>query len=50
MKLLKNIIFSGGGFKCWAYIGTIRALNENVPFDKIKNASNEMSYLWNFIG
>jgi NTE family protein len=36
MKLLKNIIFSGGGFKCWAYIGTIRALNENVPFDKIK--------------
>jgi ABC-2 type transport system ATP-binding protein len=36
MKILKNIIFSGGGFKCWAYIGTIRALNENVPFDKIK--------------
>ena len=34
--VLKNIIFSGGGFKCWAYIGTIRALNEEVPFENIE--------------
>jgi len=26
--MIKTIIFSGGGFKCWAYIGTIRALQE----------------------
>jgi len=35
-KLLKNIIFSGGGFKGWAYIGSIRALNERVDFKDIK--------------
>ena len=28
MKNIKNIVFSGGGFKCWAYIGTLRALEE----------------------
>jgi len=33
---INNIIFTGGGFKCWAYIGTIRALNEMIQFDKIK--------------
>jgi len=26
--MVKNIIFSGGGFKCWAYIGTLRVLKE----------------------
>ena len=26
--MIKNIIFAGGGFKCWAYIGTLRALQE----------------------
>ena len=26
--MIKTIVFSGGGFKCWAYIGTIRALQE----------------------
>ena len=26
--MFKNIVFSGAGFKCWAYIGTIRALQE----------------------
>jgi predicted acylesterase/phospholipase RssA len=26
--MLKNIVLAGGGFKCWAYIGTIRALEE----------------------
>ena len=26
--LIKNIVFSGGGFKCWAYIGCLRALEE----------------------
>ena len=31
-----NIIFAGGGFKGWAYIGTIRALNELIQFEKIK--------------
>ena len=34
-KKLKNVIFSGGGFKCWAYIGSIRALKENIPFENI---------------
>ena len=32
---LKNIIFSGAGFKGWAYIGAIRALNRKVPFTSI---------------
>ena len=26
--MIKNIVFSGGGFKAWAYIGTLRALEE----------------------
>ena len=26
--MIKNIVFSGGGFKCWSYIGTLQALNE----------------------
>jgi NTE family protein len=26
--MIKNIIFAGGGLKCWAYIGTLRALQE----------------------
>ena len=26
--MIKNIIFAGGGLKGWAYIGTIKALNE----------------------
>jgi NTE family protein len=34
--MIKNIIFSGGGFKGWAYIGTIRALNEYVNLNDIK--------------
>ena len=25
---MKNIVFSGAGLKCWAYIGTLRALDE----------------------
>jgi predicted acylesterase/phospholipase RssA len=36
MKIIKNIIFSGGGFKGWAYIGTIRALHEKIPFKNIE--------------
>jgi len=28
VMILKNIVFSGAGFKCWAYIGTLRALKE----------------------
>jgi predicted acylesterase/phospholipase RssA len=34
--MLKNIIFPGGGFKGWAYIGTIRALNEIIDFKNIE--------------
>ena len=30
---MKNIVFSGGGFKCWAYIGTIQALYEHKTPD-----------------
>ena len=26
--MVKNLVLSGAGFKCWAYIGTLRALNE----------------------
>lgn len=26
--MVKNLVFSGAGFKCWAYIGTLRALSE----------------------
>ena len=33
---IKNIIFSGGGFKGWAYIGAVKALNEKVPFNQIE--------------
>jgi len=34
--MLKNIIFSGGGFKGWAYIGTLKALGEYIPFENIE--------------
>lgn len=33
---LKNIVFSGGGLKGWAYIGTIKALNELINFKEIE--------------
>lgn len=36
-RQLKNIIFSGGGFKGWAYIGTIKALNETIEFKNIEH-------------
>uniref|UniRef100_A0A6C0AZZ7 PNPLA domain-containing protein n=1 Tax=viral metagenome TaxID=1070528 RepID=A0A6C0AZZ7_9ZZZZ len=26
--MIKNIVFSGGGFKAWAYIGSLQAINE----------------------
>ena len=26
--MIKNIIFTGGGFKGWAYIGTLQVLDE----------------------
>ena len=35
-RRIKNVIFSGGGLKGWAYIGAIRALNENIPFKQIE--------------
>ena len=31
--MIKNIIFPGGGLRCWAYIGTIRALYEHKTPD-----------------
>ena len=34
--MIKNIIFSGGGLKGWAYIGTIQALYELVDFKNIE--------------
>jgi len=37
--VLKNIIFSGGGLKGWAYIGTIHALNELINISFIESIS-----------
>jgi NTE family protein len=37
--MIKNIIFSGGGLKGWAYIGTMRALEEYVKLNDIKTVS-----------
>ena len=34
---IKNIILAGGGFKGWAYIGTIQALNELIDFGGIQS-------------
>jgi NTE family protein len=34
--MIKNIIFSGGGLKGWAYIGTIQALNELIKLKDIE--------------
>ena len=37
--MIKNIIFSGGGFKAWAYIGAIQVLDEYstfIPKNKIE--------------
>ena len=36
IKMLKNIIFTGGGLKGWAYIGTIRALAELINRNDIE--------------
>lgn len=36
---IKNIVFSGGGLKGWAYIGTLRALYELVPHDNIEECT-----------
>jgi len=35
--MIKNIVFSGGGLKGWAYIGTIKALGEYIQFSQIEN-------------
>lgn len=34
--MIKNIVFSGGGLKGWAYIGSIRALNELLDINQIE--------------
>ena len=35
--MIKNVIFSGGGFKGWAFIGTIRALNDYIKFNELES-------------
>jgi NTE family protein len=30
--MIKNLVFSGGGFKAWAYIGSLRVLEEHPNF------------------
>ena len=35
--MIKNIIFTGGGMKGWAYIGTIKALNEYIDIQSIEH-------------
>ena len=35
VNVIKHLIFSGGGLKCWGYIGTLHALKEYIPFDNI---------------
>ena len=42
--MIKNIIFPGGGFKGWAYIGTIRALNELIDLHNIETVIGIKSY------
>jgi predicted acylesterase/phospholipase RssA len=37
--VLENIVFAGGGLKGWAYIGTIKALNELIDFKNIKSVT-----------
>jgi NTE family protein len=37
--MIKNIVFSGGAFKGWAYIGTIRALNELTDFRNVESVT-----------
>ena len=39
IKNIKNIVFSGGAFKGWAYIGTLRALDELVDNSFIENVA-----------
>jgi predicted acylesterase/phospholipase RssA len=34
--VIKNIVFSGGGLKGWAYIGTLKALYELIDFKNIE--------------
>ena len=35
--MIKNLIFAGGGFKGWAYIGTLKALKELLPHSNVSN-------------
>ena len=34
--VVKNVVFTGGGLRGWAYIGTIKALNEFIEFKQIE--------------
>jgi len=34
--MIRNIVFAGGGFKGWAYIGTLKALKEYISFENIE--------------
>lgn len=35
--MIKNVIFSGGGLKGWAYIGTLQALDELIPRNNLEH-------------
>jgi predicted acylesterase/phospholipase RssA len=37
--VIKNVVFTGGGLRGWAYIGTIRALNESKKFNKVEQVA-----------
>jgi predicted acylesterase/phospholipase RssA len=34
--MIKNVVFAGGGFKGWAYVGTLKALKEYIPIENIE--------------
>jgi predicted acylesterase/phospholipase RssA len=37
--MVKNLVFSGGAFKGWAFIGTLRALEEYIEYSDIENVA-----------
>jgi predicted acylesterase/phospholipase RssA len=37
--MIRNLVFAGGAFKGWAYIGTIQALNEYINILDIENVA-----------
>lgn len=37
--MIKNLVFSGGAFKGWAFIGALRALEEYIDYSHIENVA-----------